>query len=437
MLIYGTVVVVVVVLASAVIIFALGRKHNLDINTASAVVISAAAVTLASLAFPYFLVALFDFFSGVGESYKLDIGSGITICTALLVILALAFMFASFISSFISTKKAEYLASAAQNGSIAKFVGGLYRRINMINLTAKSGSREPEKTEEEKLVDSRQNIDTMGLEAIAENIPELPDAMEENRDKSGRDVVSDIYMSLVSGSGQQADGKAIGQSAEAGSQKTADAAESEYAAGMECAGSDNEPAASGRSAGESEKTADREAEMLAVFEDKTDEAEVELTEAAEIVEEQMEEEAEAAAGEIISEESAVEGEQTATEGEQAEAESGIEAEQGAGEEPEAELEEKLEAGYAVKENATLEECIDEAFRLKGNGDLEGAILYYMYALDKKPETDAVFWIILDICSLYKELGQTEFARNILEDYMRHYGSIMDKSIRVEIEKNLL
>jgi hypothetical protein len=31
---------------------------------------------------------------------------------------------------------------------------------------------------------------------------------------------------------------------------------------------------------------------------------------------------------------------------------------------------------------TIEECIEEAFRLKESGDSEGAILYYMYALDK-------------------------------------------------------
>lgn len=86
---------------------------------------------------------------------------------------------------------------------------------------------------------------------------------------------------------------------------------------------------------------------------------------------------------------------------------------------------------------SISECIDEAFRLKENKDLEGAILYYMYALDRKPDTDLVFWIILDICVLYKALGQAELAREILESYAASYGDVMDESVKAEIERNLL
>ena len=57
---------------------------------------------------------------------------------------------------------------------------------------------------------------------------------------------------------------------------------------------------------------------------------------------------------------------------------------------------------------TIEECIEEAFRLKALGDFEGAIIYHMYALDKKPEKDLTFWIVLDICVMYKSLGQREW-----------------------------
>jgi len=85
----------------------------------------------------------------------------------------------------------------------------------------------------------------------------------------------------------------------------------------------------------------------------------------------------------------------------------------------------------------IEDCIDKAFGLKESGDFEGAILYYMYALEKEPDNDVVFWIVLDICALYKQLGQTELAKDILESYASSFGNIMSQDIKAEIEKNLL
>jgi tetratricopeptide (TPR) repeat protein len=85
----------------------------------------------------------------------------------------------------------------------------------------------------------------------------------------------------------------------------------------------------------------------------------------------------------------------------------------------------------------INECIDEAFRLKEQGDFEGAILYYMYALDKNPDKGLTFWIVLDVCTMYKFLGQVELSRGILEEYLRNYSEIMDKSLIAEIKKNLV
>lgn len=85
---------------------------------------------------------------------------------------------------------------------------------------------------------------------------------------------------------------------------------------------------------------------------------------------------------------------------------------------------------------TIEECIEEAFRLKEQGDAEGAILYCMYALDKKPRKELAFWIVLDICVMYKTLGQYELAFDILNSYYDVFGDIMDVSVREEIEDNL-
>jgi len=90
----------------------------------------------------------------------------------------------------------------------------------------------------------------------------------------------------------------------------------------------------------------------------------------------------------------------------------------------------------VDENLTLDECIEKAFSLKENRDLESAILYFMYALDKKPGKELAFWIVLDICVMYKELGQREMAFDILNGYYEIYGDVMGASVKEEIEKNL-
>lgn len=85
---------------------------------------------------------------------------------------------------------------------------------------------------------------------------------------------------------------------------------------------------------------------------------------------------------------------------------------------------------------TIEECITEAFRLKEEGDFEGAILYFMYALDKKPQKELTFWIILDICVMYKSLGQHDLALEILNSYYKIYGDMMGTLVRDEIIRNL-
>ncbi|MCX8129221.1 MAG: hypothetical protein N3I35_03865 [Clostridia bacterium] len=89
-----------------------------------------------------------------------------------------------------------------------------------------------------------------------------------------------------------------------------------------------------------------------------------------------------------------------------------------------------------EDNREINDFINEAFRLKENGDKEGAILHYMYALEKNPEIDAVFWIVLDTCVLYKELGQVDLAKEILEGYVSDFGDVINPDIKAEIERNL-
>lgn len=85
---------------------------------------------------------------------------------------------------------------------------------------------------------------------------------------------------------------------------------------------------------------------------------------------------------------------------------------------------------------TVDEIIDEAFNLKENGDFEGAILNYFYALEREPKDDVVFWVVLDICVLYKQLGQVDLAKDVLNSYLSEYGEIMNETVRHEIELNL-
>lgn len=100
--------------------------------------------------------------------------------------------------------------------------------------------------------------------------------------------------------------------------------------------------------------------------------------------------------------------------------------------------EVLKAEHAEKEEKSkLDEYIEEAFKLKAEGDYEGAILYFMYALDSNPPEDLIFWIVLDLCVMYKYLGQQEMAKDILESYVNTYGSVMGSDIKAEIERNLL
>lgn len=85
---------------------------------------------------------------------------------------------------------------------------------------------------------------------------------------------------------------------------------------------------------------------------------------------------------------------------------------------------------------SVDKIIDEAFNLKEKGDYEGAIINFFYALDSKPSDDVVFWIVLDICVMYKQLGQVELAKEVLASYISQYGDLMDETVRYEIELNL-
>lgn len=79
----------------------------------------------------------------------------------------------------------------------------------------------------------------------------------------------------------------------------------------------------------------------------------------------------------------------------------------------------------------------KAFDYKVKGQKEQAVQYYTKALNYNSlNSDMVFWIVLDICTLYKELGLNELAFNILDSVAQRYGSVLKPEIRTQIINNL-
>ncbi|AEY64912.1 hypothetical protein [Clostridium sp. BNL1100] len=79
----------------------------------------------------------------------------------------------------------------------------------------------------------------------------------------------------------------------------------------------------------------------------------------------------------------------------------------------------------------------KAFDCKVKGQKEQAVQYYTKALDYGSlSNDMVFWVVLDICTLYKELGLNELACSILNSVAKRYGNELKPEIRAEIIKNL-
>ena len=108
----------------------------------------------------------------------------------------------------------------------------------------------------------------------------------------------------------------------------------------------------------------------------------------------------------------------------------------------AELEEyeEVSADNANIENAKnelkLEDCIDKAFELKTGGMLLEAVEYYIEALDKKPEEQLILWIVIEICSIYKQLGNEQLAKETMNSYIEAFGDNLNPQLRDQIVKNL-
>jgi len=94
------------------------------------------------------------------------------------------------------------------------------------------------------------------------------------------------------------------------------------------------------------------------------------------------------------------------------------------------------AGLAENREYTAEDYVNDAIAKKDSGDFEGAVQACISALEKKPGYDLVFSVVLDICTMYKDLGKKELAEYILQSYALNYAHLMDEDTRLRMEEIL-
>lgn len=87
-----------------------------------------------------------------------------------------------------------------------------------------------------------------------------------------------------------------------------------------------------------------------------------------------------------------------------------------------------------KERA-IEELIDKAFELKKEGKSIEAVELYIRALEKRPEEQTALWIVIDICTIYKQLGQEQLSNEMIKSYLETAGEGLDQQIKEEIMNN--
>ncbi len=86
--------------------------------------------------------------------------------------------------------------------------------------------------------------------------------------------------------------------------------------------------------------------------------------------------------------------------------------------------------------ANVQSLVVKAFEYKDKGRRAEAVEYYMKALQHNPDKEMLFWIVLDVCALYKQLGLASLAQSILEGIVEEYEAVIKPEIKEEIIKNL-
>ncbi|MBP7175005.1 MAG: hypothetical protein KBA53_02155 [Thermoclostridium sp.] len=91
---------------------------------------------------------------------------------------------------------------------------------------------------------------------------------------------------------------------------------------------------------------------------------------------------------------------------------------------------------APEQDSSLETLIKQAFLLKQQGNAMEAAVLYMAALDQKPDNETAFWIVLDICAIYKSTGHQDLAEDILMSYIDAFEHLMSEEVKDQILQSL-
>lgn len=97
--------------------------------------------------------------------------------------------------------------------------------------------------------------------------------------------------------------------------------------------------------------------------------------------------------------------------------------------------ERTEGIDETDSNGSVESFIDLAFQAKTEGRFMDAIELYIQALEKRPDAQLVLWIVIDICSLYRQMGQEELAKEMMESYIESAGDTLNQQMKEEIMAN--
>lgn len=97
-----------------------------------------------------------------------------------------------------------------------------------------------------------------------------------------------------------------------------------------------------------------------------------------------------------------------------------------------------DSAYPVpdQQGNSLTEIIKKAFLLKQQGNVMEAAVLYMTALDQKPDNETAFWIVLDICAIYKITGHADLAEDILLTYIDAFEHLMSEELKDQILQSL-
>jgi hypothetical protein len=96
-------------------------------------------------------------------------------------------------------------------------------------------------------------------------------------------------------------------------------------------------------------------------------------------------------------------------------------------------------GDSVPQNVGISdiELVGMAFERLNSGELEKSAEYFYAALGRHPARELEFRIVIMLCHIYMDFGNTELSLDILKNYRDKYGHIMAKSDLAEIESCIL